>query len=178
MMRSKCARPAGPQRVDVIYRRIDDDFLDPQAFSCRFLCSACPASSKPTARGKVTLANAIGTGVADDKVDLPLCAGEMNPVLSGRRNRCSTMCRPTNSASSDDPSPTFWPIWPKLVVKEVHGFRVVYGMLIGPRTSSERGRGGAKAYRQRIPSIRRKKIHRPADAVRFPPARFFVEQGG
>jgi uncharacterized circularly permuted ATP-grasp superfamily protein len=38
----------GPQRVDVIYRRIDDDFLDPEAFR-PIRCWACPACSRPTA---------------------------------------------------------------------------------------------------------------------------------
>ena len=62
----------GLQRVDVIYRRIDDDFLDPECFredSClgvRGLMRACRA-------GNVTLANAPGTGVADDKASTPTC---------------------------------------------------------------------------------------------------------
>src|SRR5258706_15768191 len=56
----------GPKRVDVIYRRLDDDFLDPLAFrpdstiGCAGLLSVYRA-------GNVTLSNAIGTGVADDK---------------------------------------------------------------------------------------------------------------
>jgi uncharacterized circularly permuted ATP-grasp superfamily protein len=60
----------GPKRVDVIYRRIDDDFLDPLAFredstlGCEGLLGAYRA-------GNVTLANAIGTGVADDKSMYP-----------------------------------------------------------------------------------------------------------
>jgi uncharacterized circularly permuted ATP-grasp superfamily protein len=60
----------GPQRVDVIYRRIDDDFLDPLVFR-PIRCSACPACSTAYRAGNVTLANAIGTGVADDKSIYP-----------------------------------------------------------------------------------------------------------
>jgi len=58
---------SGPQRVDVIYRRIDDDFLDPRAFRPD---SALGVAGLMEAfrRGRVALANAPGTGVADDKV--------------------------------------------------------------------------------------------------------------
>src|SRR6266498_3935246 len=58
--------PRGPKRVDVIYRRVDDDVLDPQVFrpdstlGCAWLLDVYR-------RGNVTLANAIGTGIADDK---------------------------------------------------------------------------------------------------------------
>ena len=46
---SSCAPRSGPQRVDVIYRRVDDDFLDPLRVPRRTRCSACPACSPPTA---------------------------------------------------------------------------------------------------------------------------------
>ena len=60
----------GLQRVDVIYRRIDDEFVDPLAFrpdsllGVTGLVNACRA-------GNVTLANAVGAGVADDKAVYP-----------------------------------------------------------------------------------------------------------
>ena len=60
----------GPKRVDVIYRRLDDDFLDPLVFrkdstlGCAGLVDAYKA-------GHVTLSNAIGTGIADDKSIYP-----------------------------------------------------------------------------------------------------------
>lgn len=57
----------GFQRVDVIYRRIDDDFLDPQAFRPDSLLGV-PGIMDVYRRGNVALANAPGTGVADDKV--------------------------------------------------------------------------------------------------------------
>ncbi len=57
---------AGPQRVDVIYRRIGDDFMDPLAFRPDSMLGV-PGIMEVYRKGKVTLANAIGTGVADDK---------------------------------------------------------------------------------------------------------------
>ncbi len=56
----------GPQRVDVIYRRLDDDFLDPLAFRKDSMLGV-PGLLSAYRAGRVTLANAIGTGVADDK---------------------------------------------------------------------------------------------------------------
>ena len=60
----------GPQRVDVIYRRIDDDFLDPETFRPDSLLGV-PGLFRAYRAGNVTLANAIGTGVADDKAIYP-----------------------------------------------------------------------------------------------------------
>jgi uncharacterized circularly permuted ATP-grasp superfamily protein len=60
----------GPQRVDVIYRRIDDDFLDPEAFRADSLLGV-PGLFRAYRAGNVTLANAVGTGVADDKAIYP-----------------------------------------------------------------------------------------------------------
>lgn len=56
----------GPQRVDVIYRRISDDFLDPEAFNPKSMLGV-RGLMRAYAKGNVTLANAVGTGVADDK---------------------------------------------------------------------------------------------------------------
>src|SRR5438046_6399681 len=57
----------GLRRVDVIYRRIDDDFLDPQAFRADSLLGV-PGIMEAYRAGNVALANAPGNGVADDKV--------------------------------------------------------------------------------------------------------------
>lgn len=57
----------GPKRVDVIYRRIDDDFLDPEVFRKDSLLGV-PGLVRAYRAGNVSLANTIGTGVADDKV--------------------------------------------------------------------------------------------------------------
>ena len=56
----------GPQRVDVIYRRINDDFLDPEAFNPDSMLGVA-GLMRAYAKGNVGLANAVGTGVADDK---------------------------------------------------------------------------------------------------------------
>jgi uncharacterized circularly permuted ATP-grasp superfamily protein len=57
----------GPQQVDVIYRRIDDDFLDPSVFRADSLLGV-PGLVNACRAGNVALANSIGTGCADDKV--------------------------------------------------------------------------------------------------------------
>src|SRR5574343_636012 len=118
---------AGPKRVDVIYRRVDDDFLDPLAFrpdstlGCAGLLSVYRA-------GNVTLYKAIGTGVADDKSIYPYVPkmiefylGE-KPILN---NVPTYLCR-----VEDDLAYTLANL-KDLVVKEVHGAGG-YGMLVGP----------------------------------------------
>ena len=57
----------GPQRVDVIYRRVDDEFLDPLMFRPDSALGV-PGLMRAWRKGKVAIANAPGTGVADDKV--------------------------------------------------------------------------------------------------------------
>jgi len=58
---------AGPTRVDVIYRRVDDEFLDPQQFRPDSVLGA-PGLMLAARLGHVTIANAVGNGVADDKL--------------------------------------------------------------------------------------------------------------
>ncbi len=58
---------AGEQRVDVVYRRIDDDFLDPLHFRPDSMVG-CPGILNAARLGQVTIANAVGNGVADDKL--------------------------------------------------------------------------------------------------------------
>jgi uncharacterized circularly permuted ATP-grasp superfamily protein len=58
---------AGEQRVDVVYRRIDDDFLDPLHFRPDSMVG-CPGILNAARAGNVTIANAVGNGVADDKL--------------------------------------------------------------------------------------------------------------
>ncbi len=122
----------GPQRVDVIYRRVDDDFLDPEVFRPDSMLGV-PGLLSAYKAGRVTLANAIGTGVADDKSIYPYVPemirfylGE-EPILN---NVPTYMCRKPEDLKYvlDHLS--------ELVVKEVHGAGG-YGMLIGPAASSE-----------------------------------------
>jgi uncharacterized circularly permuted ATP-grasp superfamily protein len=56
----------GPKRVDVIYRRVDDDFLDPLTFRSDSILGV-PGLMNAYRAGNVTLANAVGTGIGDDK---------------------------------------------------------------------------------------------------------------
>ena len=72
----------GPQRVDVIYRRIDDDFLDPLVFRPDSALGV-PGLMSAYRAGRVTIANAIGTGHRRRQVDLSVRAGD-DPLLPGR----------------------------------------------------------------------------------------------
>ena len=58
---------AGPQRVDVIYRRVDDEFLDPLTFRADSMLGT-PGLMLAARLGNVTITNAVGNGVADDKL--------------------------------------------------------------------------------------------------------------
>jgi uncharacterized circularly permuted ATP-grasp superfamily protein len=120
----------GPQRVDVIYRRIDDDFLDPLAFRAESALGV-PGILKAYQAGNVTLANAIGTGVADDKSIYPYVPDMIRFYLDEEpklNNVPTWMCRkPDDLAHVLDHLA-------ELVVKEVHGSGG-YGMLVGPAAS-------------------------------------------
>src|SRR6058998_239703 len=118
----------GPKRVDVIYRRIDDDFLDPLAFRADSVLGV-PGLMSVYQAGNVTLANAVGTGVADDKAVysympaiVKFYLGE-EPIL---KNVPTWRCRESEHLSYVLENLT------ELVVKEVHGSGG-YGMLIGPK---------------------------------------------
>src|SRR5271166_3193201 len=120
----------GPKQIDVLYRRIDDNFLDPEVFNpdsvlgVRGLMRAYHA-------GNVTLANAVGTGVADDKAIYTYMPEIVDFYLGEKavlKNVPTWRCRETESlrhvlANLSD-----------LVVKEVNGSGG-YGMLVGPRAT-------------------------------------------
>jgi uncharacterized circularly permuted ATP-grasp superfamily protein len=117
----------GPKRVDVIYRRVDDDFLDPLAFredstlGCEGLLGAYRA-------GNVTLSNAIGTGVADDKSIYPYVP-KMIEFYLGEKPILQNV--PTHVCREPDGLAYVLDHLGELVVKEVHGAGG-YGMLVGP----------------------------------------------
>jgi len=120
----------GPKRVDVIYRRVDDDFLDPKAFRPTSTLG-CAGLLDVYRAGHVTICNAVGTGVADDKSIYPYVPkmiefylGE-KPILN---NVPTYMCR-----NKDDLAYTLANL-KDLVVKEVHGAGG-YGMLVGPAST-------------------------------------------
>jgi uncharacterized circularly permuted ATP-grasp superfamily protein len=122
----------GPKRVDVIYRRVDDDFLDPQAFrsdstlGCAGLLSAYRA-------GNVTLSNAIGTGVADDKSIYPYVP-KMIEFYLGEKPILNNV--PTYQCREKDDFKYVLDHLGELVVKEVHGAGG-YGMLVGPAATKQ-----------------------------------------
>ncbi len=120
----------GPKRVDVIYRRVDDDFLDPTAFrpdstlGCAGLLGAYRA-------GNVTLSNAIGTGVADDKSIYPYVP-KMIEFYLGEKPILNNV--PTYLCREKDDLKYVLDHLAELVVKEVHGAGG-YGMLVGPAST-------------------------------------------
>jgi len=120
----------GPRRIDVLYRRIDDDFLDPLAFRPDSALGVAGLMGAYQA-GNVTLANAVGTGVADDKAmytyipeAIRFYLGE-EPLL---KNVPTWRCREPEAYAyvSEHLS--------ELVVKEVAGSGG-YGMLVGPHAT-------------------------------------------
>ena len=156
----------GPKRVDVIYRRLDDDFLDPLAFrpdttlGCKGLLSAYRS-------GNVTLANAIGTGVADDKSIYPYVPkmiefylGE-KPILN---NVPTFLCR-----EAEDLKYVLAHL-EELVVKEVHGAGG-YGMLVGPAAS----KAEVAAFREHLLANPSNYIAQPTLSLSTCPT--FVESG-
>ncbi|MYN17615.1 circularly permuted type 2 ATP-grasp protein [Rugamonas sp. FT107W] len=131
----------GPKRVDVIYRRLDDDFLDPLAFRPDSSLGV-PGLLSVYRAGRVTLANAIGTGVADDKSIYPFVPDMIKFYLSEEpvlNNVPTYQCR-----KKEDLAYTLANL-PELVVKEVHGAGG-YGMLVGPASTKQQ----IEDFRQRL----------------------------
>src|SRR5262245_23100180 len=157
---------SGHQRVDVIYRRIDDPYLDPLAFRPDSVLGV-PGLFAAYRTGNVTLANAVGTGVADDKAIYPYVPemirfylGE-EPVLQNVR---------TWQLRNPDDLRYVLEHLPELVVKEVQGSGG-YGMLIGPTSS----RAEIDAFSLRIRANPANYIAQPTLALSTCPT--FVEQG-
>jgi uncharacterized circularly permuted ATP-grasp superfamily protein len=131
----------GPQKVDVIYRRIDDDFLDPLAFRPDSMLGV-PGLLTAYRAGRVTLANAIGTGVADDKSMYPYVP-EMIRFYLGEEPILKNV--PTYVLRKADELKYVLDHLDELVVKEAQGSGG-YGMLVGPTAS----RDERERYRRRI----------------------------
>jgi uncharacterized circularly permuted ATP-grasp superfamily protein len=157
---------SGLQRVDVIYRRVDDDFLDPLAFRVDSALGASGLFSAYRA-GNVTLANALGTGVADDKAmyayvpkiiryylgDEPILENVETLLMTDDKERAHVLDR-----------------LHQYVVKAV-GESGGYGMLIGPHSSEEQRR----QMRDRILADPRNYIAQPVLALSTAPC--FVDGG-
>jgi uncharacterized circularly permuted ATP-grasp superfamily protein len=156
----------GPLRVDVIYRRIDDDFIDPLTFRPDSQLGV-PGLLSVYRAGRVTLANAIGTGIADDKsiyayvpdmIDFYL---DEKPILN---NVPTYRCR-----RPDDLEYTLAHM-SELVVKEVHGAGG-YGMLIGPAAA----RSEIEDFSQRVRANPSNYIAQPTLALSTCPT--YVDSG-
>jgi uncharacterized circularly permuted ATP-grasp superfamily protein len=131
----------GPKRVDVIYRRVDDDFLDPSVFRASST-QGCAGLMDAYKAGHVTVCNAIGTGVADDKSIYPYVPAMIEFYLGEKpilNNVPTFMCR-----KPEDLAYTLAHL-DELVVKQVHGAGG-YGMLVGPAST----RAEIEAFRNQL----------------------------
>jgi uncharacterized circularly permuted ATP-grasp superfamily protein len=129
----------GPKRVDVIYRRLDDDFMDPEAFR-KDSTLGCAGLLRAYKAGNVTLSNAIGTGVGDDKSIYPYVP-KMIEFYLGEKPILNNV--PTYQCRDDKELSYVLANLPELVVKEVHGAGG-YGMLVGPAAT----KAEVEAFRQ------------------------------
>ena len=120
----------GPQRVDVIYRRIDDDFIDPLAFNPESRIGI-PGLMNAYRAGNVTLANAVGAGISDDKA-IYIHVPEMIRFYLGEEPILQNV--PSWSCGKDDERAYVLEHLNEVVVKDVHGSGG-YGMLVGPHAS-------------------------------------------
>jgi len=156
----------GPQRVHVIYRRVDDDYLDPRAFRPDSMLGV-PGLFAAYRAGRVTLANAIGTGVGDDKSIYPYVPDMIRFYLSEEPVLANV---PTYLCHKKDDCSYVLDHLAELVVKETHGAGG-YGMLIGPAASAAE----REAFRARILAEPGKYIAQPTLALSTCPT--FVESG-
>lgn len=121
----------GPQQVHVIYRRVDDDYIDPLAFR-KDSTLGVPGLMEAYRQGNVLLANAVGTGVADDKSTY-LFVPQMIDFYLGEKPILSNV--PTWCLDKKDDFKYVMEHLPELVVKEVQGSGG-YGMLVGPTSTA------------------------------------------
>ncbi len=120
----------GPKRVDVMYRRIDDDFLDPEAFNAESMLGV-PGIMRAYRAGNITIANAVGTGIADDKAIYTFMPDIVQFYLGESmklKNVKTWRCRDADSLKY------VLAHLSELVVKKVDGSGG-YGMLVGPHAS-------------------------------------------
>ena len=156
----------GPKRVDVIYRRLDDEYIDPLAFNPDSMLGV-PGLFSVYRNGGVTLANAVGTGVADDKSTY-IRVPEMIKFYLGEEPVLANV--PTYELSKKNDLAYVLDNLPELVVKEVQGSGG-YGMLVGPTASKQE----ITDFRERILADPSNYIAQPTLALSTCPT--LVEQG-
>jgi uncharacterized circularly permuted ATP-grasp superfamily protein len=146
----------GLRAVDVLYRRIDDDFLDPKVFR-KDSALGVPGIVDAYRAGNVSLANSIGTGVCDDKVMYYFVPRMIQYYL---RQEPILPNVPTYLASEPEDMKYIMDHLPELVVKaanEAGG----YGMLVGPHATKEE----IEKFRRRIKAEPRNYIAQPTLAL-------------
>jgi uncharacterized circularly permuted ATP-grasp superfamily protein len=97
----------GPRRVDVIYRRVDDDFLDPEAFRPQSTLG-CAGLLKAYRAGNVAICNAMGTGVADDKSIYPYVPQMIEFYLGEKPILKNSAAKPKTCSTPWPTSKTWW----------------------------------------------------------------------
>jgi uncharacterized circularly permuted ATP-grasp superfamily protein len=142
----------GRERLDVIYRRLDDSFLDPLTFRPDSTLGV-PGLMDLYRAGRVTIVNAPGGGIADDKA-VYAYVPDIIQFYTGQRPILKNV--PTWRCSIRDEFAYVLEHLPELVVKEVHGSGG-YGMLVGPTAS-----------RREIDAFRAKLKARPANYIAQP----------
>jgi uncharacterized circularly permuted ATP-grasp superfamily protein len=157
---------AGLRRVDIIYRRIDDDFLDPLTFNPQSMLGV-PGLYMAYRAGNVTICNAIGAGIADDKA-VYTYVPKMIDFYLGEAPLLRNV--PTHDCAKPDDLAYTLDHLHELVVKEVHGSGG-YGMLVGPHASKAEREAFAAKLRARPNNY----IAQPTLALSTVPT--FVENG-
>jgi uncharacterized circularly permuted ATP-grasp superfamily protein len=156
----------GYQPVDVIYRRIDDDYLDPLNFKPESMLGV-PGILDVYRAGGITIANAPGTGIADDKA-LYSYMPEIVEFYTGEKPLLPNV--PTWRCSEPDQLAEVLDQLEQLVVKEVHGSGG-YGMLVGPAASKRE----LAAFRAKLIANPAKYIAQPTLALSTVP--IFIKKG-
>ena len=156
----------GPRKVDVIYRRIDDAFIDPLCFRPDSMLGV-PGLMDVYRSGGVNICSAPGAGVSDDKA-VYTYVPEMVRFYLGEEPILENV--PTWQCSKADDLKYVLERLPELVVKEVHGSGG-YGMLVGPKSTREQ----VEAFRAKIVADPDNYIAQPTLALSTVPS--FVEEG-
>ncbi|MFD1341474.1 circularly permuted type 2 ATP-grasp protein [Litorisediminicola beolgyonensis] len=156
----------GPQKVDVIYRRIDDAFLDPLCFRPDSMLGV-PGLMNVYRSGGVSICSAPGAGVADDKA-IYTYVPEMVRFYLGEEPILENV--PTWQCAKDDDCKYVLEHLPELVVKEVHGSGG-YGMLVGPKSDKSM----IETFREKIMAKPWNYIAQPTLALSTCPT--FVDEG-
>ena len=134
----------GPKRVDVIYRRIDDTYIDPLTFNPESALGV-PGLFNAYRAGNVTLCNAVGAGIADDKAIYPFVP-EMIRFYLGEDPILKNV--PTHRCADEKQLAYVLDHLDELVVKVAHGSGG-YGMLVGPHASKAEREAFAKKLKAR-----------------------------